>query len=35
MKKNLLRHLVLIVIAATALCAQAANEPRDTVYLFL
>ncbi len=34
MKKNLLRHLVLIVIAATALCAQAANEPRDTVYFY-
>ena len=34
MKNNLLRHLVLCLVAATALCASAANEPRDTVYFY-
>ena len=34
MKNNLLRHLVLILIAATALCGRAANEPLDTVYFY-
>lgn len=34
MKNYLLRYLVLILIAATALCAQAANEERDTVYFY-
>ena len=34
MKINLLRHLVLFLIAATAFCASADNEPRDTVYFY-
>ena len=34
MKNNLLRHLVLILVAVTALCARAANEPLDTVYFY-
>ena len=34
MKKNLLRHLVMFLFAATALFASAANESRDTVYFY-